>query len=79
MFLVRSKDGVSWGLQGFAFMRTVNRCEGGQSMCGSWGGLVCLLPLGPTLGVAALSVEHKAFVCLLNGHFQSEGASDHRG
>lgn len=62
MFLVMSGARVSWDLRSFAFMRPVNRCEGGQSMCASWGGLVSLLPLSPTLGFPALSVEHKAFV-----------------
>lgn len=80
MFLVRSEDGVSQGLRGFAFMRPVNRCECGQGMCGSRRGFVSLLPVSPTVGVAALSVEHKAFVFSLSGHFQSGGgASDHQG
>lgn len=59
MFLVRSEDGISWDLQGFTFMRPVNRCEGGQCMCGTWGGVVSPLPCGPILGVAALSIEHR--------------------
>lgn len=62
MFLVRSEDGISWDLQSFTFMRPVNRCEGGQ--CGTWGGVVSPLPNRPILGVAALSVEHKAFIFL---------------
>lgn len=40
-----------------------------------------LLPLSPTVGVAALSVEHKAFIFSLSRHFQSggRGRSDHWG
>lgn len=73
------EDGVSWGLRGFAFLRPVNRCEGGQSMCGSWGGFVSLLPLSPTLGVTALSIEHKAFVFFSKRTLPAWGPSDHRG
>lgn len=67
MFLVRSEDGISWDLQGFTFMGPIKRCEGGQCMCGAVHGELCVpppSPLSPTLGVAALSIEHKAFVFL---------------
>lgn len=64
MFLVRSEDGISWDLQGFTFTGPVKRCEGGQCMCGTWGGIMSPPPLGPILGVSALSIEHKAFVFL---------------
>lgn len=50
MFLVRREDGISWDLQGFTFMGPVNRCEGGQCMCGAWGGAVSLLPSVPPWG-----------------------------
>lgn len=62
MFLVRREDGISWDLQGFTFMRPVNRCEGGQCMCGAWGGAVPLLPLSPALGVKTVSMEHSSFI-----------------
>lgn len=65
MFLGRSEDGISWDLQGFTFMGPVNRCEGGQSMCGAWGGVASFQPPSPTLEVAALSIGHKAFIFLL--------------